>query len=104
MTPSRSTGLPTLEDVARVAGVSRATVSRVINDKPNISEKIRVAVEQAVDELHYVPNRAARSLVTKRAGAIGLVVRESGVALNVLVSDLTIVGLCLVTIRSAPQR
>ena len=53
---------PTLELVAARAGVSRATVSRVVNGATTVSPPIAEAVRQAIDELGYVPNRAARSL------------------------------------------
>jgi DNA-binding LacI/PurR family transcriptional regulator len=66
----------TLEEVASRAGVSRATVSRVVNGSPRVSGDIRKAVEAAVQELGYVPNRAARSLVTRRSGSIGVIVAE----------------------------
>lgn len=66
----------TLEEVAELAGVSRATVSRVINGKPRVSHETRVAVERAAARLGYVPNRAARSLVTRRNDSIGLVIPE----------------------------
>jgi DNA-binding LacI/PurR family transcriptional regulator len=66
----------TLDEVARVAGVSRATVSRVVNGKPQVRGDARRAVEQAVAELGYVPNAAARSLVTRRSDSIGLVITE----------------------------
>jgi DNA-binding LacI/PurR family transcriptional regulator len=68
---------PTLEAVAALAGVGRGTVSRVINGSPNVSEKARDAVEQAIEELGYVPNRAARALVTRRTDTVALVVSES---------------------------
>jgi DNA-binding LacI/PurR family transcriptional regulator len=67
----------TLEDVARVAGVSRATVSRVINDTRNVDPALRELVERAVAQTGYVPNRAARSLVTRRTDSIALVVSEA---------------------------
>lgn len=67
----------TLEEVARVAGLSRATVSRVINGSPKVSEQARRAVQAAVDELGYAPNRAARTLVTRRTDSIGLVASET---------------------------
>jgi DNA-binding LacI/PurR family transcriptional regulator len=73
---ARSGRRPTLEQVARVAGVSRATVSRVVNRVESVDPDIRVAVERAIAETGYVPNRAARSLVTGRTGTIGLVVSE----------------------------
>ncbi|WP_433350337.1 LacI family DNA-binding transcriptional regulator [Micromonospora sp. CA-111912] len=69
--------LPTLEDVARVAGVSRATVSRVVNGVRNVDPDLHTAVWAAVDATGYVPNRAARSLVTRRAGTVALVVSDS---------------------------
>jgi DNA-binding LacI/PurR family transcriptional regulator len=66
----------TLDEVARVAGVSRATVSRVVNGSPKVSADVRRTVEKAIDRLGYVPNRAARSLVTRRSDSIGLVITE----------------------------
>ncbi|GAA2796918.1 LacI family DNA-binding transcriptional regulator [Crossiella cryophila] len=69
-------GRPTLEDVAAVAGVSRATVSRVINDSPRVSPEARESVQEAVRQLGYVPNKAARTLVTRRTEAIALVLSE----------------------------
>ncbi|MET9700454.1 LacI family DNA-binding transcriptional regulator [Streptomyces sp. NPDC006529] len=77
-TGSGAGAAPTLEDVARAAGVSRATVSRVVNGIRNVDPAIRRAVERAVDATGYVPNRAARSLVTRRAGAVALVVSGAG--------------------------
>ena len=74
---SNSTGgQPTLEEVAARAGVGRGTVSRVVNGSPQVSERTRVRVMRAVDELGYVPNMAARALVTRRTGAIALVISE----------------------------
>ncbi|MGH9235137.1 MAG: LacI family DNA-binding transcriptional regulator [Acidimicrobiales bacterium] len=73
----RSTGRPTLEAVAARAGVGRGTVSRVVNGSPQVSDRARDAVLRAIDELGYVPNRAARSLVTRRTDCIALVVSES---------------------------
>jgi DNA-binding LacI/PurR family transcriptional regulator len=69
-------GRPTLEEVARVAGVSRATVSRVINGSPRVSPDVLAVVEKAIAELDYVPNRAARSLVARATMSIALVVPE----------------------------
>src|SRR3954465_8458924 len=66
----------TLEEVASRAGVSRATVSRVVNGSPKVSPDVRRAVESAVSELGYIPNRAARSLVTRRSGSIAVVITE----------------------------
>jgi DNA-binding LacI/PurR family transcriptional regulator len=68
---------PTLDEVAARAGVGRGTVSRVINGSPQVSQSARVAVQTAIDELGYVPNRAARALVTRRTDSVALVVSES---------------------------
>ncbi|MEU4513814.1 LacI family DNA-binding transcriptional regulator [Nonomuraea wenchangensis] len=69
---------PTLEAVAARAGVSRATASRVVNGQPTVAPHIRDAVLVAIDELGYVPNSAARSLVTQRTDSIALVISEPG--------------------------
>ncbi|GAA0554375.1 LacI family DNA-binding transcriptional regulator [Paractinoplanes ferrugineus] len=69
--------LPTLEDVARVAGVSRATVSRVVNGIRNVDPQLHEVVWDAVGKTGYVPNRMARSLVTRRTGTVALVVSDS---------------------------
>lgn len=60
-------------DVARLAGVSHQTVSRVINDLPNVRPATRARVEKAIAQLHYSPSPAARALVTRRTRTIGLV-------------------------------
>ncbi|MEU0335396.1 LacI family DNA-binding transcriptional regulator [Streptomyces sp. NPDC006193] len=69
---------PTLEDVAREAGVSRATVSRVVNGVRNVDPALRELVRRAIEQTGYAPNRAARSLVTRRAEAVALVVSGAG--------------------------
>jgi DNA-binding LacI/PurR family transcriptional regulator len=72
----RTDGAVTLEAVARVANVSRATVSRVVNGDPRVGEPVRMAVETAVKQLGYIPNRAARSLVTRRSDSVAVVIPE----------------------------
>ncbi|GAA2850484.1 hypothetical protein GCM10010517_07950 [Streptosporangium fragile] len=67
---------PTLEAVAARAGVSRSTVSRVINGESMVSDEFREIVMKAVAELGYVPNSAARSLVTRRTDTVALVVSD----------------------------
>jgi DNA-binding LacI/PurR family transcriptional regulator len=67
---------PTLEQVAARAGVSRATVSRVVNGSTTVASEIRKNVLRAVQELGYVPNHAARSLVTQRTNSVALVLPE----------------------------
>jgi DNA-binding LacI/PurR family transcriptional regulator len=68
--------LPRLEDVAERAGVSHQTVSRVINNHPNVSKATRERVEAAIAELGYRRNTAARSLVTRRSQTIGVLASE----------------------------
>lgn len=68
---------PTLEQVARRAGVSRATVSRVVNGSTRVAAPIQESVRRAVAELGYVPNYAARSLVTQRTDSIVLILPET---------------------------
>jgi DNA-binding LacI/PurR family transcriptional regulator len=67
---------PTLEEVAARAGVSRATASRVVNGSEGVRAPLVERVRAAVDELGYVPNQAARTLVTRRNGAVAVVVAE----------------------------
>jgi DNA-binding LacI/PurR family transcriptional regulator len=64
-------------DVARLAGVSHQTVSRVLNDLPNVRPATRLRVEDAIKQLRYRPSTAARSLVTRRSRTIGLITTGS---------------------------
>jgi LacI family transcriptional regulator len=63
----------TLEDIAKQAGVSRSTVSRVVNDDPNVSDNVRKRVHQVISTTGYHPHPAARSLASQRSWMIGLV-------------------------------
>jgi DNA-binding LacI/PurR family transcriptional regulator len=75
--PARTTKLlPTLEMVAAEAGVSRSTVSRVVNGSPKVRPDVVATVSEAIARLNYVPNRAARSLASAQTYAIALVVPE----------------------------
>jgi LacI family transcriptional regulator len=67
----------TLEEVALLAGVSRSTVSRVINNHPNVSGEVRERVWRVVQEQNYHPNNAARALASRRTGIIGLVIPQA---------------------------
>lgn len=67
---------PTLEDVARRSGVSKSTVSRVINDEPKVRAEVVDRVREVITELGYVPNQAARQLVTHRTNAVAVVATE----------------------------
>lgn len=65
-----------MKDVATVAGVSRGTVSRVLNGQPYVSDEARAAIDAAIEKVGFVPNNAARSLVMQQSKAIGLIVHE----------------------------
>lgn len=66
--------MPTLEEIAKIAGASRSTVSRVINNDPNVADLTRQRVLQVIRQLNFQPNRAARSLAGGRTRIIGLVI------------------------------
>ena len=74
--PASGSTRPNLEDVAARAGVSRATVSRVVNGQASVATELRERVEHAVAELGYVPNQMARALMTRRTDTLALVVPE----------------------------
>ena len=68
--------MTSVKDVAQLAGVSTATVSRVLSDKPYVSDEVRQRVLQAVEALDYRPNRVARSLRIQKTSTIGLIVSD----------------------------
>lgn len=65
-----------LEEVAALAGVSRSTVSRVINDDPRVSDQVRRRVQDVISEHHYHPNAAARSLASSRTRILGMLIPQ----------------------------
>lgn len=67
----------TLEDIARQAGVSRSTVSRVVNNFPNVSADVRQRVLDVIQQTGYHPNAAARTLASQRSWTLGLVLPQS---------------------------
>lgn len=67
----------TLEDIAKQAGVSRSTVSRVVNDSPDVSEGVRQRVLDVIQDTGYQPHAAARALASQRSWTIGLVLPQS---------------------------
>jgi len=71
--PIRDTPLPTIADVARAAGVSTATVSRVLNGADGVREALNSRVQSAAARLGYVPHAGARALKLRRSGTIGAV-------------------------------
>ena len=66
--------MATIVDVAKLAGVTPTTVSRVINNRGYISEKTKSKVHEAMDQLSYQPNEIARSLTKQRSNTIGVIV------------------------------
>ena len=68
--------MPTIQDVAKRAGVAPITVSRVVNNSGYASEETRKRVEAAIDELGYVPNMLARGLRSKRTNTLALVMTD----------------------------
>jgi DNA-binding LacI/PurR family transcriptional regulator len=60
----------TLEEIARLSGVSKSTVSRVINQQPNVSHDVRQRVQAVIQDTGYQPNLAAQTLVSKRSWMI----------------------------------
>ncbi|OJF14280.1 LacI family DNA-binding transcriptional regulator [Couchioplanes caeruleus] len=77
-TPASPRRPPTLDEVAERARVSRTVASRVINNVPHVSRAKRDAVEKAIRELGYTPNRAARALATRQTGVVVLAVSGDG--------------------------
>jgi LacI family transcriptional regulator len=63
----------TIRDVAAAAGVSHQTISRVLNERPDVAEETRQRVLQVIDELNYQPSAIARSLIHQRSLTIGVV-------------------------------
>jgi len=64
---------PVMADVARLAGVSPKTVSRVVNDAPNVRDSVRARVNEAIVQLGFRPNAAARTLASQRSRVVGIV-------------------------------
>jgi LacI family transcriptional regulator len=66
-----------LEDIAKKAGVSRSTVSRVVNDDPNVNDRTRQRVQKIIEQNHFQPHPAARALVTQRTKLIGVAIPQT---------------------------
>ena len=67
----------TLEKIAELAGVSRSTVSRVVNNHPNVRAEVRERVLQVIQETGYQPHAAARSLASRRTQIVGVIIPEA---------------------------
>jgi LacI family transcriptional regulator len=72
-------GQPTIKDVAKLAGVSISTVSRVMNDSKPVSPEARKKVLDAINKLDFKPNELARSLVMRKSNLIGVIVEDIGI-------------------------
>ncbi len=68
--------MPTISDVAKLAKVSPKTVSRVLNNEPNVTDATRIAVLEAISRLNYFPNQSARQMRTRQSNIIGLISDE----------------------------
>lgn len=66
----------TIYDIAKKANVSAMTVSRVLNNSPNIKEDTRIRIEKIIAELDYIPNRSARSLISKHSKLLSLIITD----------------------------
>ncbi|MEO1330724.1 MAG: LacI family DNA-binding transcriptional regulator, partial [Pseudomonadota bacterium] len=96
---------PSLADVARLAGVSTATVSRVLNDPALVRRETREAVERAVDELGYTPHFGGRALASNRTDTVGAIIptMENAIfarGLQALQEELTAAGVTLLVSTS----
>ncbi len=72
----RTTKPPTMNDVARIAGVTQATVSYVLNNSGDISEPVKKRVQEAAEQLGYIRNNVARNLKLRRANTVGIIVPD----------------------------
>ena len=68
----------TIKDIARQCGVGVSTVSRVLNNRPDVSDEVRKTVLEMVEKSGYIPNNSARDLVKNRSSSIGVIVRGTG--------------------------
>ena len=71
---------PTIKDVAKLAGVSISTVSRVMNESKPVSPESRRKVLDAIKKLDFKPNELARSLVMRKSNMIGVIVKDIGIS------------------------
>lgn len=72
--------VPTIKDVAKLAGVSISTVSRVMNESKPVSPESRRKVLDAIKKLDFKPNELARSLVMRKSNMIGVIVKDIGIS------------------------
>jgi DNA-binding LacI/PurR family transcriptional regulator len=95
-------------DVAKSAGVSHQTVSRVLNNHPSLKPETREKVEKAIAELHYRPSQAARQLVTSRSRMIGIIIAGTELygpwaILNAMEREARVEGYSVISISVLPE-
>ena len=83
----------TIKDIARISGVSITTVSRVLNDRPDVSDESRRRVLDVIESTNYIPNNSARDLVKTKSDSIGIVVRGISNAMHLVSSRPSIPGM-----------
>lgn len=98
----------TIYDIAKEAGVSASTVSRVVNNKPGINEKTRKKVQQLLEKYNYIPNEAARGLVTQSSRIIGILIEDIRVfhhteSAYVIEQEMTRLGYTCITLSTGPD-
>lgn len=98
----------TIYDIAKEAGVSASTVSRVVNNKPGIHEKTRKKVQALLEKYNYSPNEAARGLVTQSSRIIGILIEDIRVSHHtesayVIEQEMTRLGYTCITLSTGPD-
>ena len=95
----------TIYDIAKQAGVSASTVSRVINNKPGINAQTRKRVQKLLNENHYTPNEAARGLVMQSSKIIGILIEDLRIehhteSAYVIEQEMTALGYTCITLST----
>ena len=98
----------TIYDIAKEAGVSASTVSRVVNNNPGINEKTRKKVQQLLEKYNYIPNEAARGLVTQSSRIIGILIEDIRVFHHTesaygIEQEMTRLGYTCITLSTGPD-
>lgn len=104
----RMEAVKTIYDIAKEAGVSASTVSRVVNNKPGINENTRKKVQQLLEKYNYIPNEAARGLVTQSSRIIGILIEDIRVVHHtesayVIEQEMTRLGYTCITLSTGPD-
>ena len=104
----RMEAVKTIYDIAKEAGVSASTVSRVVNNKPGINENTRKKVQQLLEKYNYIPNEAARGLVTQSSRIIGILIEDIRVfhhteSAYVIEQEMTRLGYTCITLSTGPD-